>query len=55
MGVHAASLASHKRLMSGYRRVPHFVPATWRSLAAANIRVTCHPEAHPRPEIVRFQ
>ncbi len=36
-GVHAASLASARRFMSRWRRAPHFVPATWRSLAAASI------------------
>jgi hypothetical protein len=35
--VHAASLASARRLMSRWHRVPHFVPATWRSLAAASM------------------
>jgi hypothetical protein len=36
--VHAASLASERRFISRYHRMTQFVPATCRSLAAANHR-----------------
>ena len=34
---HSVSLASARRFMSKYRRVPHFVPATCRKRAGASI------------------